>query len=77
MSAVEFALTPETAFLHKLPQMHFGQPVTASQTLAARYQGLSRLSRSIASMTPDVLSRNLVALLRPLFPALDFRTRAL
>jgi formate hydrogenlyase transcriptional activator len=68
MSAVEFGLTSETAFVHPLPQMHFEQPVTGSQTLAARYQGLSHLSRSIASMTPDVLSRNLLALLRPLFP---------
>jgi formate hydrogenlyase transcriptional activator len=68
MSAAEFGLASEAAFVHTLPQMHFEQHVTSSQTLAARYQRLSHLSRSIASMTPDVLSRNLVALLRPLFP---------
>jgi formate hydrogenlyase transcriptional activator len=68
MSAVEFGLTSETPFVHTLPQLHFEQSLAGSQTLAARDEGLSHLSRSAASTTPDLLSRNLVALLRPLFP---------
>ncbi len=68
MSAVEFALKSETPFIHTLPQMPFEKSLTGSEVLAARCEGLSRLSRSIASMTPELLSRNLVALFRPLFP---------
>jgi GAF domain-containing protein len=40
-----------------------------SKTLAKQYESLSRLSISLASLTPEELSRNLAALLRPL---LDF-----
>src|SRR5882724_12323801 len=68
MSAVEFALKPKTPFIHTLPQLPFEKSLTGSDVLTARYEGLFRLSRSIASMTPEVLSRNLVALFRPLFP---------
>jgi len=68
MSAVEFALKPKTPFIHTLPQLPFENSMTGSDVLTARYEGLCRLSRSIASMTPELLSRNLAALLRPLFP---------
>ena len=68
MSAVEFGLTSETPFVYTLPQLPFEQPLTGSEALAVRYEGLSRLSRSIACMKPEVLSRNLAALFRPLFP---------
>src|SRR5712692_7034742 len=40
-----------------------------SKTLAKQYEALSRLSISLASLTPEELSRNLATLLRPL---LDF-----
>ena len=71
MSAVEFALTPQPPFLGTLPSQSFEPPFTASESMAAGYEALSELSRSTFSMTPEVLSRNLVALLRPLF-AVDF-----
>ena len=67
MSAVEFGLTPQPLFPSALSQLPFEHPLTGSEALAARYEALSQLSRSIASMTPDILSRNLVALLRPMF----------
>jgi formate hydrogenlyase transcriptional activator len=66
MSAVEFGLASPRPFL--LPQVPFEQPVTGLEALAARYEALSQLSRSIASMPFDDLSRNLLALLRPIFP---------
>ena len=65
MSAVEFSLATQTSFLHSLPQVH---TLTGSEALAARYEGLSQLSRCIASMTLEEISRNLVAHLRPVFP---------
>ena len=71
MSAVEFGLTSETPFVHTLPQLHFEQSLAGSHMLAARYEGLSHLSRLTASMTPEVSSHSLVALFRPLFPC-DF-----
>ena len=71
MSAVEFALTPQPPFLGKLSSQLFEQPPTTPEVLAARYAGLSDLSRSAMSMSPEVLSRSLVALLRPLL-AIDF-----
>jgi formate hydrogenlyase transcriptional activator len=67
MSAVEFGLTPQPPFLSSLSQLSFEHSLTGSEALAARYEALSQLSQSIASMTPDILSRNLVALLRPMF----------
>ena len=66
MSAVEFGLTLQP-FINALSQMPFEQPFSGSETLAARCEALSHLSRSVASMSPEILSRNLVALLRPLF----------
>src|SRR5262249_18774100 len=48
--------------------MSFEQTVAGAETLTSRYEALSRLSLTIASVSPDVLSRNLVALFRPLFP---------
>jgi len=58
MSAVEFSLATQTSFLHSLPQVH---TLTGSEALAARYEGLSQLSRCIASMTLEEISRNLVS----------------
>jgi formate hydrogenlyase transcriptional activator len=71
MGAVEFGLTPQPSFLTPLPQLTFEQLSTGSDALTARYEALSRLSQSIACATPEVLSRNLVALFLPLFPC-DF-----
>jgi len=68
MSAVEFGLTSQTPFVYAVSQRPFEQLLTESEALEARFGALSHLSRSIASMTPEVLSRNLVALLQPLFP---------
>ncbi len=70
MSAVEFALT-QPSFLTALPPQTFEPSLAASESLAARYAGLAQLSRSTGMMTPEMLSSNLVALLRPLF-AVDF-----
>jgi formate hydrogenlyase transcriptional activator len=52
-----------------LPQLGIEQPLPGSDTLANRYEALSRLSFSLASLTPAELSRNLAAAVRPL---LDF-----
>jgi formate hydrogenlyase transcriptional activator len=71
MSAVEFGLTSQSTFLNTLPPVPLEQILTGPETWTGRYEGLSSLSRSVVSMTPDVLSRNLVALLRPLF-SFDF-----
>ena len=72
MSAVEFGLTSQTPFVYAVSQRPFEQLLTESEALEARFGALSHLSRSIASsiasMTPEVLSHNLVALLRPLCP---------
>src|SRR5271169_762490 len=67
MSAVEFGLTSQPPFLNTLPQAPLEQLLTGPESLTTRYEGLSGLSRSIVSMTPEILSRNLVALLRPMF----------
>jgi formate hydrogenlyase transcriptional activator len=68
MSAVEFGLASQSPFPHSFSQVPFEQPLTGPEALAARYELLSQLSRSIASMTSGDISRNLVALLQPLFP---------
>ena len=69
MSIAEFGLRPQNSFTSSLPKMLLSKPLTESKTLAKQYEALSRLSLSFASLTPEELSRNLVALLRPL---LDF-----
>ena len=61
-SVIRFFLKSGIARSH-----HFVSKKDLTEALAARYEGLSQLSRSIASMTPDMLSRNHVALLRPMF----------
>src|SRR5215467_13277497 len=72
MSAMEFSLASQRPFICSLPDATFEQPLTASsEPLVARYEALSQLSRAIASMTLDDISRNLVALLHPIFPC-DF-----
>ncbi len=67
MSAVEFGLASQTSLVRALPQLPFERSFTGSE-VAVKFQALNQLSRSIASMTSEDLSRNLVALLRPLFP---------
>jgi len=69
MSIAEFALRPQDSFTSSLPQMLWSQPLAESKAMAKQYEALSRLSISLASLTPEELSRNLAALLRPL---LDF-----
>src|SRR5277367_5652403 len=71
MSAVEFGLPLQPTFLNTPPPVPLEQLLTGPETWTARYEGLSSLSRSVVSMTPDVLSRNLIALLQPLF-SFDF-----
>src|SRR5215467_14012462 len=68
MSAVEFGLASQSPFPHSFSPVPFERPLTGSEALSAHYEGLSQLSRSIASMTLEDISRNLVALLRPIFP---------
>jgi len=48
-------------------QMQLEKPLAGAETMARHYEALSRLSISLASLTPEDLSRNLAALLRPLF----------
>ncbi len=69
MSVVEFGPQPIEAFISTIAQMRMEQPFAKSGTWAGRYEALSRLSLSLASLTPDELSRKLAALLRPV---LDF-----
>jgi formate hydrogenlyase transcriptional activator len=69
MSIAEFGLRPQDSFTSSLPKMLLSQPLAESTTLAKQYEALSRFSISLASLTPEELSRNLAALLRPL---LDF-----
>jgi len=67
MSVAEFGLRPEPTFLNAMSQFTPEQPMSDSILLAARYEAVSGLARSIASMTPENLSQDLVALFRPLF----------
>jgi len=69
MSIAEFGLRPQDSFMSSLPKTLLSHPLPESKTLAKQYEALSRLSISLASLTPEELSRNLAALLRPL---LDF-----
>ncbi|HZW78864.1 MAG TPA: sigma 54-interacting transcriptional regulator [Candidatus Deferrimicrobiaceae bacterium] len=66
MSVAEFGLTPQASFMRSLPQIRLEQPLPGSETLFAnQYEALSRLSLSLASLSPEELSRNLAAVLRP------------
>ena len=65
MSAVELVPAPQPS-AGALSLLPFRKP--HSEELAARYERLAHLSRSIASMTLDALSQNLPGLLRPLIP---------
>jgi formate hydrogenlyase transcriptional activator len=67
MSISEFGLRPESALVGLLPQVPCKQSVMDSFTRAARYEAVSGLARSIASMTPETLSRDLAALFNPFF----------
>jgi len=69
MSIAEFGLRLQDTFTSSSSKMLLSQPLVESKTLAKQYEALSRLSISLASLTPEQLSRNLAALLRPL---LDF-----
>jgi len=65
MSAVELVPAPQPS-AGALSLLPFRKP--HPEALAPRYERLAHLSRSIASMTLDALSRNLAGLLRPLLP---------
>jgi formate hydrogenlyase transcriptional activator len=67
MSVAECGLRPESALASTLPQVA-SDVVSDSQVLTTRYEQVSRLARTIASMTPEALSDDLVALFRPFFP---------
>jgi len=71
MSAVEFGLTSQTPFVYAAGQPTLAHASTALESLAARYEALAQISRSIASMDPEIFSRDLVSLFQPLFPC-DF-----
>jgi formate hydrogenlyase transcriptional activator len=68
MSAVEFGLTLQTPFLYAAGQPTSAHASTALEALTARYEALAQISRSIASMDPEIVSRDLVSLFQPLFP---------
>jgi formate hydrogenlyase transcriptional activator len=67
MSVAEFGLTPRASFMSTKSQMQLEKPLAGAETMARHYEALSRLSISLPSLTPEDLSRNLAALLRPLF----------
>jgi formate hydrogenlyase transcriptional activator len=67
MSAAEYGLTPQPPFLSPLSRMPYEQPSTGAEALTGRYEAVSRLSRAIASVPPEILSRNLVAFFQPFF----------
>src|SRR5215510_4109798 len=67
MSAIEFSLASQRPFLIPLPEAPFEQHLTGAEGLTERYESLSQLSRSFASMTLEDISPNLVALIRPIF----------
>jgi formate hydrogenlyase transcriptional activator len=67
MSTVEFGLTSQTPFVYAAGQPPLAHASTALASLAARYEALAQISRSIASMDPEMLSRDLVGLFQPLF----------
>src|SRR5579864_5312008 len=71
MSAVEFGLTSQTPFVYAVGQPRLAHASTGLESLAARYEALAQISGSIASMDPEILSRDLVSLLQPMFPC-DF-----
>jgi formate hydrogenlyase transcriptional activator len=70
MSAIDFGLATESPISSLFPQTPF-EPSISSEQLATRYEALARLSRSIAAMPFEDISRNLVELLRPVTPC-DF-----
>lgn len=67
MSAIEFGLATQGPFPTLLHPAPFEKHSTSEQ-LAPRYEAVCRLSRSIAAMPLEDISRNLVELLRPLAP---------
>jgi len=69
MSAIEFGLASPRPFLCPPPDSPFEDAFGESERLAQRYRSLSELSRSIAAMSLEEISHNLVALLRPIFCA--------
>jgi len=68
MSAVEFGLTLQTPFVYAAGQPTLAHASTGLESLTARYEALAQISRSIAWMDPELLSRDLVSLFQPLFP---------
>ncbi len=66
MSVAQVGLTPQRSFISTLPPM---RPEPRVETLAKRYEAISHLAPSLASLTPEEMSRSLAMLLRPL---LDF-----
>ena len=71
MSAVEFSLPSPPPLLIAVPHVPLEPRQPELESFEKFYEVLSQLSRSIASTAPDALSRNLAALLRPIFGA-DF-----
>ena len=59
MRIAEFGIRPEASLMSSLPQMGLEQPSVTSETRADWHEALSRLSFSLASLTPSELSRNL------------------
>jgi formate hydrogenlyase transcriptional activator len=73
MSAVEFGLASQAPLAHRTAEVQFERALTNWPPLGARYEGLSQLSRAIASSTTDEISGNVAELLQPIF-ACDFAT---
>ena len=68
MSAFESFLPTQPPFVSTLSPMPYEHLLTGPEGWASPYEKLFHLSRSVAAMPREVLSRNLVALFRPLFP---------
>jgi formate hydrogenlyase transcriptional activator len=71
MSAIEFGLISQTPFVYAAAQPTLAHGSTGLESLSTRYELLAQISRLMASMDPEIVSRDLVGLFRPLFPC-DF-----
>jgi hypothetical protein len=68
MSAVDFGLTSQLPLVSNASQVPFELAMMGSEASEIDYQSLPHFSRSIASMTPEILSQSLGAFVRPFFP---------
>jgi hypothetical protein len=61
MSAIEFGLISQTPFVYAAAQPTLAHGSTGLESLSTRYELLAQISRLMASMDPEIVSRDLVA----------------